>query len=368
MIIYRYLSREIFFSTFAVALVLVPIIVSGRLINTLARANPGEMNLLFILELIAYRLPSMLMLTLPLALFLGVLLAYGKLYLDSEMAVLKASGISGKQLVGFALGPAIGGALIVASFSLYISPLAFQTLEVSYAKRNAMNELDTLTAGRFKKLPGGRTVYTSAFLEQRTKMEKVFIAKVDKSSDKLEISYSKSGTVQTNAHGRRFLVLQDGYRYTGIPGMADYQRLKYSQYGYLLPEHKLVIDTSDPWAKSTLELLGSHDPELIAELQWRLSLPLLAFIVVLIAVPLSRTNPRQGRYAQLIPAILLYLVYLSLLMSARDKMDDGAGIGLIWIVHVVFFSYGISLIFFDQFWTNLLNRLPSMSSLRKGKK
>ena len=366
MIIYRYLSREIFFSTFAVALVLVPIIVSGRLINTLARASPGEMDLLFVFELVAYRLPNMLMLTLPLALFLGVLLAYGKLYLESEMAVLKASGVSGKQLVGYALGPAVGGALIVASLSLYVSPLAYQLLEVSYAKRDALSELDTLTPSRFQKLSGGRTVYTSAFLENRSKMDKVFIAKVDKDSDRLEISYSQSGRVQVNADGRRYLVLQQGYRYTGVPGRADYQQLKYAKYGYLLPERKLEIDTSDPQTISTFELFGSNDTKLFAELQWRLSLPLLAFIVVLIAVPLSRTSPRQGRYAQLIPTILLYLVYLSLLMSARDKVEDGAHFGLIWTVHLVFFSYGMSLILFEQFWTKLFNKLPRLAVLKKG--
>lgn len=367
LIIYRYLSREIFFSTFAVALVLVPIIVSGRLINTLTRTSPGEMSLGFIFELIIYRLPSMLMLILPLALFLGVLLAYGKLYLESEMSVLKASGISGKQLVTFALGPALGGALIIASFSLYISPLAFEALEVSYAKRAALSELDTLTAGRFEKLPGDRTVYTSEFLDDRSKMDKVFVAQLDKKTSKLEITYAKSGSQLINKEGKRYLVLKDGYRYTGIPGFANYEQLKYSEYGYLLPERQLKINTDEPSAKMTMSLIGSDKAADIAELQWRFALPLLAFIVVLIAVPLSRTNPRQGRYAQLIPTIFLYLVYLSVLMSARDKVEDGASVYYIWLVHLVFLSYGLSLIFFEQFWTNLWNQIPSIKSLIKGK-
>jgi lipopolysaccharide export system permease protein len=367
LIIYRYLSREIFFSTFAVALVLVPIIVSGRLINTLTRTNPGEMSLGFIFELIIYRLPSMLMLILPLALFLGVLLAYGKLYLESEMSVLKASGISGKQLVTFALGPALGGALIIASFSLYISPLAFEALEVSYAKRAALSELDTLTAGRFEKLPGDRTVYTSEFLDDRSKMDKVFVAQLDKKTSKLEITYAKSGSQLINKEGKRYLVLKDGYRYTGIPGFADYEQLKYHEYGYLLPERQLKINTDEPSAKMTMSLIGSDKAKDIAELQWRFALPLLAFIVVLIAVPLSRTNPRQGRYAQLIPTIFLYLVYLSILMSARDKVEDGASVYYIWLVHLVFLIYGLSLIFFEQFWTNLWNKIPSVKSLIKGR-
>jgi len=347
--------------------VLVPIIVSGRLINTLTRANPGEMSLGFIFELIVYRLPSMLMLILPLALFLGVLLAYGKLYLESEMSVLKASGISGKQLVTFALGPALGGALIIASFSLYISPAGYEALEVSYAKRAALSELDTLTAGRFEKLPGDRTVYTSEFLDNRTKMDKVFVAQLDKKTSKLEITYAKSGSQLINEEGKRYLVLKDGYRYTGIPGLADYEQLKYNEYGYLLPERQLKINIDDPAAKMTMSLIGSDKAEDIAELQWRFALPLLAFIVVLIAVPLSRTNPRQGRYAQLIPTIFLYLVYLSMLMSARDKVEDGASVLYIWLTHLVFLAYGLSLIFFEQFWTNLWNQIPSAKSLIKGK-
>jgi len=365
LIIYRYLSREIFFSTFAVALVLVPIIVSGRLISLLSRATPGEMDFIFIAQMIGYRLPSMLMLILPLALFLGVLLSFGKLYLESEIAVLKASGVSGKRLVGYALGPALGGAIIVGSLSLYISPIAWQALEVSYAQQNSLNELDKLTAGRFQKLPGGKTVYTSNFIDNRSKMEQVFIAQIDKKTAKLEITLAASARQQSSDKNKRYLVLENGIRYTGIPGRADYEQLGYSEYGYLLPERKLVIDTSEPYAKTTAFLLETDDRIFIAELQWRLSLPLLAFIVVLIAVPLSRTNPRQGRYAQLIPTILLYLVYLSLLMSARDKVETGAHIGLIWLVHLVFFCYGLSLIFMEQFWTNCLNKLPSIGSLLK---
>ncbi|MEH6443214.1 MAG: LPS export ABC transporter permease LptF [Oceanospirillaceae bacterium] len=368
MIIYRYLSREIFFSTLAVALVLVPIIVSGRLINLLNKISPGEMDLVFIAELIGYRLPSMLMLILPLALFLGVLLAYGKLYLESEITVLKASGVSGKQLVAYALGPALGGALIVAIFSLYVSPISFKALEMSYAKRDAMSELDTLTAGRFQKLPGERTVYIGDFLENRSKLKTIFVSQLDKKTGKLEITYAQSGVQQNSEKGNRYLELQDGYRYTGIPGALEYDQLQYAQYGYLLPKRKLVIDSDEPEAKTIQYLLNSEDNDYIAELQWRLSLPLLAFIVVMIAVPLSKTNPRQGRYAQLIPTILLYLAYLSLLVAAKHKIQDGSSIGLIWIVHLVFFCYGLSLIIFEHFWTNLFNKLPSITSMIKGKK
>lgn len=366
MIIYRYLSKEIFFSTFSVALVLVPIIVSGRLISLLSFATPGEMSARFILEMIGYRLPSMLMLILPLALFLGVLLSLGRMYLDSEMAVLRASGVSSKRMVIFALGPAVGGALIIGSISLYISPLAWQALEVSYAQQDSLNELDKLTEGRFQKLPGGRTAYTSSFSENRSKLDQVFIAQVDQRTGKLEITFAQSGKQQINSDSKRYLVLENGHRYKGNPGEAEYEKLTYSEYGYLLPESKIQSSSDEPYAKSTRFLLQSDNPVYIAELQWRISLPLLAVIVVMIAVPLSRTSPRQGRFARLIPSIILYLVYITLLTTARDKVEDGSSILMIWFVHALFFGYGLSLIFMEDFWGRLFNKLPSLPSLRKG--
>ncbi|MNF73225.1 Lipopolysaccharide export system permease protein LptF [compost metagenome] len=76
-------------------------------------------------------------------------------------------------------------------------------------------------------------------------------------------------------------------------------------------------------AKPTLELLGTQDSQLMAELQWRLSLPLSILVLTFLVVPLARVNPRQGRYAKLLPAILLYLSYFLLLSAARSAIDSG---------------------------------------------
>lgn len=100
---------------------------------------------------------------------------------------------------------------------------------------------------------------------------------------------------------------------------------------------------------ATRELLGNPDVRMQSELQWRLSFPILVLIVTLIAVPLSRVNPRQGRFLKLLPAILLYMSYLALLVAARSALDKGKlpiELGL-WPVHAIFLIIGLVLVYWQ---------------------
>ena len=95
-----------------------------------------------------------------------------------------------------------------------------------------------------------------------------------------------------------------------------------------------------------------------AELQWRISLPILVFIVTLMAVPLSRVNPRQGRYLKLLPAILLYMAYLTILIAARGALEKGKlpmALGL-WWVHALFLLIGLGLLYWEPWRLKMASR------------
>ena len=115
-----------------------------------------------------------------------------------------------------------------------------------------------------------------------------------------------------------------------------------------------------------MELFGSQRSDYISRLHWRLSLPLLPLMVILLAIPLAKTNPRQGRYAKLIPAILVYQLYVACLTGARSIVEQGEmGAWLIWSVHFAACLLGISMIVFEGALERLINRLPSLPRLRK---
>jgi len=344
----------------AVSGVLLLIIVSGRFIKYLGDAAAGKLEVGVLFQLIGLKLPSFLELILPLGLFIGVLLALGRLYLDSEMVVLRACGISQRRLVLYSLGPAGVTAVLVGALSLWIAPSTTLLSNGIFKQQEQNSELDTLSPGRFQVLPSGnRVTYTEELTDERRQMQEVFISERDRFG-RLIVVVSESGRQVMQDDGR-FLVLKDGYRYEGVPGQANYRKIEFGEYGVRMPDKGLAERVSAMEAIPTLELIGNDNPKYVAQLHWRISLPVLALVVTLMAVPLSHTNPRQGRYAKLIPSILMYLTYLTLLTSARGQVEDGdSSVALIWLIHLIFIAVAANLIFAERFWAGLWHKIPSL--------
>jgi lipopolysaccharide export system permease protein len=347
-IVFRYLSREVLLTLTAVSGVLLLIIMSGRFIKYLAQAAAGQLDPGVLFLIIGYRLPGFMVLILPLGLFLGILLAYGRMYLDSEMTVLSANGFSDRRILWYTQGSALVVALIVAILSLWLAPAGVLKTQQLFNQQAAMTEFDTLAAGRFQSLGSGqRVTYAGGLSEDRTQLEDLFITERAGGVDDTTVGVlvAETGRQQMNVDGSRYLVLYDGYRYDGTPGSADFRVISYDTYGVLLPKPEIATEVTDREGIPTLQLFGHSDVDLRAELQWRLALPLLVFIVAFFAVPLSRVNPRQGRFLKLLPAVMLYMAYLALLISARGWMESGAlpaALGL-WWVHVLFLIIGVVL-------------------------
>lgn len=357
MIVFRYLSREVLLAFSAVSAVLLVIIMSGRFIKYLAQAAQGVLDPGVLLMIMAYRIPGFLQLILPLGLFLGILLAYGRLYLDSEMTVLSATGMSEQRLLSYTLVPAALVALLCAWLSFFLAPQGVQNVAQILNAQDALTEFDTLVPGRFQSMrDGSRVTYTQELSSGRDELHNVFISEKREersSADKesaITVLVAKTGRQEIQEDGSRYLILQDGYRYDGTPGEADYRVIHYDTYGVLLPKPSVEVKVGERETMTTGELLGNTEPRMQSELQWRLSFPILVLIVTLIAVPLARVNPRQGRFLKLLPAILLYMAYLSLLVAARSALDKGKipiELGL-WPVHALFLLIGILLVYWQS--------------------
>ena len=139
--------------------------------------------------------------------------------------------------------------------------------------------------------------------------------------------------------GDKFVVLTQGYRYTGIPGTPDYQIAQFASYGVRVQQNAIPAKNRTE-ATPTLALWqqARGNPDYAAELQWRIALPLSALVLTLISVPLSKVKPRQGRYARLVPAFLLYILYVNLLFASRAWIEDGVippTLGLWWVTGVM---------------------------------
>ena len=363
MIIPRYLTKEVLQTTFAVTSVLLIIIMSGRFVKYLAEAAAGKIDASVLFAVMFYRLPGFMELILPLGFFVSILLAYGRLYTDSEMTVLFSCGVSRKQLIVWTYIPAGIVLIIIATLSLWLTPLGLHEAEKILAQQQARNDFETMQEARFQVSRNKSLVsYTEDISDNREQLNAFFLANMNVGADE-PLMTVRSEVAEYKILGetdQRYLVLKRGTRYEGQPGTANYRITEFEEFGqHVDPKGEIAVTNNKVNRLPTVELLGSDLPDYQAALQWRLSSPLVVLIVTLLGVLFSHTNPRRGRYAMLFPAILLYLIYLVLLNSARGAVEEqrlSSAIGL-WGVHFTFFVLTISLLADKQQWKRWLGKV-----------
>jgi lipopolysaccharide export system permease protein len=339
LIIFRYILKELALSFFAVLIVLLMIIIGGRLIKTLAWAAAGEMSFSMVLLALLYKLPSFLEIIIPMSFFIAILIGYGRLYAENEMTVLTATGFSDSKLLGYVMAVALFLTFAVASFSLWLTPLGGQATEDLYVKAAQQTEFELIVPGRFQSMEtGNRVTYTEALSEDKKQMRQVFIA------DGNSIVVAQSGHQYVSPEtGSRFLELEKGKRYDLTPGSAELKVLNFDRYGARLAQESQERAKARKESVPTLEILGSQDPVLAAQVHWRFSLVAFVPIVGLLAFPLSKVQPRQGRFARMFPALVLFIIYAALVAGMVGVIEKGKispWLG-VWAVHGVFLSIAL---------------------------
>lgn len=361
MILFRYLAKEIFISMLAVSSVLLLIVMSSRFVKYLAEAASGDLAPEVVLSIMAYRLPSFLELVLPLGLFIAILLSYGRLYVESEMTVMSSCGVSTRRLALYTLVPALMVAALVAYLSMVASPVGIAKVQDVFDDAKNSSGLETLVAGRFRvDIRSGRVSYIEKLTGDRRMMKEVFSAQQSRGKGgniDLTVIFAEQGEIRTNKEqNARYLVLDNGYRYIGQPGGLDFQITHFQHYGQLVKEPKERSNSYKKTdARSTQWLLQSDRLEDKATLQWRISLAVLVPIIALIALALSKTDHRRGRYVKMLPAFIIYIVYLISLSAARNGIENeklSVDWGM-WWVHFLFLAFAL-LLLFGADWLRLI--------------
>lgn len=334
-IINRYLLKEVIYSWFAVTLVLWLIVVSNRLARYFAEAAAGDIPLEAVFMLIALKSVNYLSALLPLSLFLGILLALGRLYKDSEMIALSSCGVGMREIYRPILYLSFFAALFVAWMTLYLAPktaLIEQNQRVSAEKSMSIKGI---TAGRFHEFNRGNMIFfVGAMAGDDGYMQDLFIQ--NRSQGKIElITADQARMWYEPRNDADYLLMEKGYRYQGEPGVDGFKVMSFDSYAIKidLPGNgKGVRNKLDTVASS--RLWGSDRLADEAELQWRLSMPIAMMVLPFLALPLARVRPREGRYGRLLAAIVVFIVYYNLLGSSRIWLEKGVipqWLGLWWV-------------------------------------
>jgi len=363
MILAAYINRQVWAVSLVVTLVLAVILLGGRLIMYLSYAAEGKIVASAVFQLLIYRSPEFFQMILPLGFFLGVLLSIGRMSLERELAVIESAGI-GLRRIAFMLVPTfVIMGIIVGALGLYVSPWGYSKTDIMMQEQRQRADFETLAPGKFHRSSKGQKVtYAQELTADKSAMQNLFITELDGPAP-VAVLAEKGRRVVDPLTGVQKLVLTNGRRYQVNPGESEATVIEYDQYQVKISEPDADLSTLPSKGQSTAALMANPSFEAIAELHWRLSLPLLAPSVLLIALPLSRVNPRQGRFWRLFPAIGLYFVYLGCLVLAKSAIEEQGSpfVPSIWIVHLLMMCLGVFLFV----WPNI--KLAIVGSRRRSR-
>jgi lipopolysaccharide export system permease protein len=334
----RYIYRDIIAAVFALLTVLLLIFLSHRFVRYLTQASMGDLPSEFIYKFLGLKMLIILGVLLPLAFFLAILMTLGRLYNDNEIAAMSACGIGLPFLIKRITLLAGFFALLVGSLSLFLSPWAAQQQERLEKEAASVSNIAGIASGRFKEFNRGDGVfYVEKVAKDGQTMENIFIA-INREGKQSVLVAKKGQHINDIEHQSRVISVDNGYRYQGTVGQSDYEITSFKAHSIrIMPEEEKIKNMMDLDTIDTRDLWGNDNIVYRAELQMRLSAPLMLLLLAPLAVLMAYSNPRQGRYAKILTAVLVYFVYGNLLQMSQKWMENGnvpAYLG-VWWVHVL---------------------------------
>ena len=334
MIFQRSLLREFGNLALAVFATLFAITLTTQLIRLLGQAAIGRVLSEGVVALLTFSALNYLPVLLSLTLFISVLMTLSRSYRESEMVIWFGSGLSLLAWVRPVLVFASPLVALVALLSLFLSPWAIGKAEEYRHQMNLRDEASRVAPGVFREALGAdRVFFVEEIAGDQTNVQNVFIAQMQQG--RLGITVSRRGYRESAENGDRFVVLLDGRRYEGVPGDLDFKVMDFQRYAMKIEARGTQVEQASSKAMSTLALLQAPSNSNLAELLWRLGLPIATLILALLAIPLSFVNPRASRSVNLLFALLTYMVYANLLSIVQAWVSQGRlafGIGW-WAVH-----------------------------------
>jgi lipopolysaccharide export system permease protein len=334
LLIERYLLRQFALSVVAVAVVLLLVGLGGLLVDLMAKIASGKVPAALLLSQLGLRSIQVLPLLMPLALFVGLLLAVGRLYGDSEMAVLASVGLGPQRLWRPLVLVTLPVVAIVAVSSLWLAPAGARIARDMIETANRSFLVAGLEAGRFLELPGRAGIlYVGELSPDGTRFGQLFVQ--SERDGRLDVITARSGEIFFESDTGRYLRLHDGFRVEGTPDSKDFRLMRFDQNELQVPDREVDDEADELEARPSRVLLSQDDAGARAELHWRLATPLLTLALGFLAMPLGRGEPRQARYGRMLAALLIYLNAMALLMLGKGWLATGvlpAWAGLWWLL------------------------------------
>jgi lipopolysaccharide export system permease protein len=354
----RYILREFLLGSLAAVVVLLVIFTGSTFADVVNKVATGRLPGAVMFTVLGLNLVNTLQALLPMGMFLGILLALGRMYRDSEMHVLSASGFGPRGLLKPTAIFAVGSGVVVALVALWLGPLAARASDAEIEQANRSVIAAGLEAGRFTSLAGrGGIIFANTVSPDGTRLGKLFVESEDVDKDGVVninvITADHGDLFHEGQEDNRFVALHDGYRYDIRLGRDNWRLMQFERNDIALSPPADDNGEGNPESlRPTTALVGDTDPAARAELQWRIAIPFGPLVLAMLALPMARQAPRSSPVGRILIAVLAYLIIMNLMTLARTFIASGklaAPIGMWWVLLPVFI--GAAWVFARQYAT-----------------
>ena len=329
-ILSKSLNMEVFRSSIGVLLIFFLLVVGSRIVGYFEQAAEGNIDPGIILSVIALRFPDFITLLIPLSFFLGLLITIGRLNSEGEIHGYFSAGLSKFNLIKFLLPQAFIYFFITLVLSLYIAPYTKNLSKDLLVIDSFEEQIDAIQSDEIVSLDDGGFLYVQTANEGLIKGVKLFQVDEDNSfiviSDEL-LTTEKDKTIELN--------LKNGSFYGGLFSESSKIISNFNNFNFEIDKN--MSQSNDLSLTKLFDYSSASDQ---ATFQWNISIPITILILLLYGIYISSSKPREGKFSFMLPGMLIYVSYLSLLILGREFISDNPGsIFNLWFIHVLFILF-----------------------------
>lgn len=323
MIFQRAIRRELWNTVGAVFTTLFTVVITVVLIRILGDAAAGKVASTDVAALLGFATLGYLPVIISLTAFIAVLLVVARSYQDSEMVVWFSSGLSLVRWVRPVLQVGMPLVIVSALLSLWLTPWANRSAAEYKERFRNREDVSRIAPGKFQESAGGDKIFfVEGLTTDTTKVKNVFVRQAGGSNDTVVVA--EEGAVVFDEHGDKLLQLFKGRRYDGAPGADAFRAIDFERYTIVVSQStRELSDNKSARALPTVQLIGEPSGDRQAELLWRISVPIMCVVQMLLAVPLGFVNPRRGRALNLMIALLLAITYTNAVGILQAQVGSG---------------------------------------------
>ena len=328
MILRRYMTQQVAANTAIVLLFLMALMLGGRLIRYFGIAAEGRLDVGLLFAIIGYNIPTFLELILPLSFFIALMLVLGRMYVDQEMSVLFASGISRGRLTRLMIPLITGLFVFQMGISLWAKPWGLSNSKQIWQTQSLGSLLDLVRPKTFIS-SGNYHLYVDEFDKEKRELKNLYVVQqqTDKSGKiaKNDVIITATRAYQVpskDTDSSMQLDLFQGRRYELGTNQANYNQASFEKYRITLekPASEKITETNVETQTTAKLLAHTQKPEVKAELGYRFTMPWLIIIAAMLATPLAQVRPRQGRWLRLLPSVLIFASCAISIISLRTAI------------------------------------------------